>query len=246
MAGVKARYTRIFLDEWDISAASMNVDIDTSVSTEDATTFQSDGKQSVAMAASTKIAIKGFFVDADADGDLEKEFSDALDTNVTVGVLLADSATEAGAPVYILVGTSPENVKIGAPAAGLLTVEGTFADGTTGKRRGQLVYRGVVSATGAKTNIDVGAAGAAGGDVYVFVQAITGTATNATVTVESATTAGGSYSTEATVTFSAVGAYAATMTGTVNRYIKLNTTSLGGATNFTIAVVACVDGVTQN
>ncbi len=162
MAATKGRYTRIFLDEWDISAASMNVDIDTSVTTEDATTFQADGKISVAMAASTKFAIKGYFVGANVDGDLEKEFSASLDTNVTVGVLLADSTADTGAPVYVLVGTSPENVKIGAPATGLLTVEGTFTDGTTGKRRGQLVYRGVVSATGTKTNIDVGAAGAAG------------------------------------------------------------------------------------
>ena len=246
MAAMKGRYTRIFLDEWDISAASMNVDIETAVTSEDATTFQADGREVVAMTASTKIVIKGFFVTADGDGDLENEFQASLDTPVTLGVMLAESTADAGAPVYVLVGTSPENIKIGAPAAGLLTVDGTFTDGTTGKRRGLLLWRGAITTTGTKTAIDTGAAGAAGGDVYVFVQSITGTATDAAIAVESATTQGGSYSTEATQQFSAVGAFAAAMTGTVNRWLIINTTSMGGATAFTVAVVACVDGVTQN
>ena len=35
------------------------------------------------------------------------------------------------------------------------------------------------------------------------------------------------------------------MTGTVDKRLRLSVNSLGGATNFTIAVVAAITGVTQ-
>ena len=124
-------------------------------------------------------------------------------------------------------------------------MDGTFGGGDAGMRRGLLLWRGVVSATGNQTAIDFAAAGSAGGDVFVFVQAITGAATNASIKVQSATTQAGTYADEATVTFSAVGAYSAAMTGAVSRWLRVNVASMGGATAITLAVVACVDGVTQ-
>lgn len=48
--------------------------------------------------------------------------------------------------------------------------------------------------------------GSAGGDIYAWALSITGTATNASVEVQSATTQGGTYADEGTVTFSARGA----------------------------------------
>jgi hypothetical protein len=81
--------------------------------------------------------------------------------------------------------------------------------------------------------------------VYVWVQSITGTATNASIKVQSATTEGGTYADEATVTFSAVGDASAAMTGAISQWLRVNVASMGGATSITLAVVACVDGVTQ-
>lgn len=243
----KAKYTRIFIDDLDVSAASTNVDIDTTVATEETTTFQAAGITKMTTDPSTKVTLKGYFVTANGAGDLEKELQARLatETPVYVGVLLADSTSEAGAPVYVLASTSGDALKVSAPAKGLITVDGEFVDGTVGRKRGVLLWRGSITTTGTKTAIDIGAAGSVGGNVYVFVQSITGTATNAAIVVESATTQGGSYSTEATQQFSAVGAFAAAMTGTINRWLRINTSSMGGATAFTVAVVACVDGVTQ-
>jgi hypothetical protein len=79
----------------------------------------------------------------------------------------------------------------------------------------------------------------------LFVTTITGSATNADIDVESSATQAGVYASEGTLTFSAVGAYAIDLTGTVNRWVRINTTDLGGATSFAVIVAVAVDGVTQ-
>ena len=79
----------------------------------------------------------------------------------------------------------------------------------------------------------------------MFVTTITGSATNAAIKVQSAATEGGSYADEGTFTFSAIGAYAVTLSGTVDRWVRINTTDLGGATSFVVNAIVCVNGVTQ-
>jgi hypothetical protein len=182
-------------------------------------------------------------------GGWEQELYDrfaALNTT-QVGLMLADSATgDAGMPVYVLPLTSADSMKITAPATGVLGIDGSFMAGDYGLRRGICLWYGAITATGNKTAYDIGAAGSSGGDIYVWVFSITGSATNASIKVQSATTQGGTYADEGTVTFSAVGrATSAAMTGTVNQWLRVNVASMGGATGFTIAVVATVDGVTQ-
>ena len=182
-------------------------------------------------------------------GGWEQELYDRFAaTNVSqVGLMLADSATgDAGMPTYVLPLTSADQMKITAPATGVLGIDGNFMAGDTGLKRGVCLWYGAISATGNKTAYDIGAAGSTGGAIYVWVFSITGSATNASIKVQSATTQGGTYADEGTVTFSAVGAAtSAAMTGTVNQWLRVNVASMGGATGFTIAVVATVDGVTQ-
>jgi len=133
------------------------------------------------------------------------------------------------------------------PVDGALAVNGGW-NGGSGIKRGLRVWSGTFSATGAQSTpayIDIGAAGTAGGFAYLHIQAITGAATDAVILVESDTATNfASAATEATFTFSAVGAQEQAMAGTVNRYIRLNCTDLGGATNFTVVAIACVSGVT--
>jgi hypothetical protein len=50
--------------------------------------------------------------------------------------------------------------------------------------------------------------------------------------------------THGTFTFSAVGGTALTWSGATGRYIRLNCTSLGGATSFVVTGAAGVTGVT--
>jgi hypothetical protein len=131
-----------------------------------------------------------------------------------------------------------------APAKSLMTLNGAWAKGRGGSR-GIRVFSGSISGTGNATSVDLGSAGSNGGKAYLFVQSITGSATNASFKVQSSTTEGGAYADEGTFTVSAVGGYEVTMSGTVNRWVRLNTSSMGGATGFTVVLVVCVSGVTQ-
>lgn len=141
-----------------------------------------------------------------------------------------------------------QRLAINAQVGQLITVAGNWP---TLKSSGARMYRGyqvagaAVTGTGAVTGIDFGAAGSDGGKAFVFVTSITGSATNATITIESDTDSGhGTTATEGTATFSAVGCQEVTLSGTVNRYVRANVTSLGSATGFTFFAIVCLKDVT--
>ena len=234
----------------DMSTRTASAEISMSIGTEEVTAFQATAKEFITTDPESSIKLTGYVSSLAADsGGWEQELYDrfaALNT-AQVGLMLSDSASgDAGMPVYVLPLTSADQMKITAPATGVLGIDGNFMAGDTGLKRGICLWYGAITGTGNKTAYDIGAAGSTGGAIYVWVFSITGTATNASVKVQSATTEGGTYADEGTVTFSAVGAAtSAAMTGTVNRWLRVNVASMGGATGFSIAVVATVNGVTQ-
>lgn len=242
---IKGTQARFLLDGYDFSSSSNSVIATMTHDSEDGTALQATARVNIAMLPRGTIEVAGYFAPTTAgtdDGELEKELYDRLAAanNVTAAAIYGtDQTLSVG---YVLPSTSGSGLTITAPVAGLITLEGMFADQTM--YRGHQIYRGTISATGTTTALDVGAAGSAGGKAYLFIQTITGTATNATVDIESATTEGGAYASEGTFTFSAVGVQAVTMSGTVNRWLRLNCTSKGGATSFLVLCVACVSGVT--
>ena len=73
----------------------------------------------------------------------------------------------------------------------------------------------------------------------MHVSAIGGTATSATIDVESSID-NLSFASEGTFTFSAVGGFTLALSGTVNRYLRINLTSMGGATSITLQVAASI------
>lgn len=246
----KGRWSRLWLDDMDMSTRTASAEVSMSIGTEEVTAFQATAKEFITTDPESSIKLTGYVSSLAADtGGWEQELNDrfaALNT-AQVGLMLSDSASgDAGMPVYVLPLTSADQMKITAPATGVLGIDGNFMAGDTGLKRGVCLWYGAISATGNKTAYDIGAAGSTGGAIYVWVFSITGTATNASIKVQSATTEGGSYADEGTVTFSAVGkATSAAMTGTVNRWLRVNVAGMGGATGFSIAVVATVNGVTQ-
>ena len=250
MSGTKGRWSRLWVDDFDMSTRTASAEVNTSIGTEEVTAFQATAKEFITTDPESSIKITGYVSSLTADsGGWEQELYDRFGALKTtqVGLRLADSATgDAGMPCYVLPLTSADQMKISAPATGVLGIDGSFMAGDTGLKRGVCLWYGAITATGNKTSYDIGAAGFAGGDMYGWVFSITGSATNASVKVQSSATEGGTYLDEGTVTFSAVGAAtSAAMTGTVNQWLRVNIASLGGATGFSIAVVATVDGVTQ-
>ena len=234
----------------DMSTRTASAEVSMSIGTEEVTAFQATAKEFITTDPESSIKITGYVSSLAADtGGWEQELNDrfaALNT-AQVGLMLSDSASgDAGMPVYVLPLTSADQMKITAPATGVLGIDGNFMAGDTGLKRGICLWYGAITGTGNKTAYDIGAAGSTGGAIYVWVFSITGTATNASIKVQSSTTEGGTYADEGTVTFSATGkATSAAMTGTVNRWLRVNVASMGGATGFSIAVVATVNGVTQ-
>lgn len=238
---VHGRYTRILLDEFDFSGVNNTAEVAVSSESIDVTTFQATGKEFVTVGAEGMITHNGYYTGSGAS-DLETALQARMGTSTSVAaVLLGTNATSY--PAYVLPNTGTKDMTINGSTGAVVTLNGGYHSGD-GIKRGIVIFRGTISATGNQTSVDFASAGSNGGYVYVFVQTITGTATSASVKVQSSSD-NSTFADEATLTFSAVGVQSGTMTGTVNRYIRLNTASLGGATSFVVVAVACVSGVTM-
>lgn len=243
MAGIKGVNTRMLIGGYLLSSQTNSSTVAVTGERIETTPFEATGKEYITMPPTAQVDIGGYMTFDTANGaTFENQVRSAIDTADTVGVVHYDTAL-AGSPAYVLPGAYTTNMQLQAPVAGVMTVSGSFIS-DTGLRRGVCVYSGTISATGTTTPIDIGAAGSAGGYAYLFVTTETGTGTSADIDIESATTSGGTYTSEGTFTFSAIGDVAVTMSGTVNRYLRLNCTDLGGATSWVVTCIACVSGVT--
>lgn len=247
MAGILATKTRLVVgsatEAWDFSGVSNVLEVSLAGEKIENTRFQDTAKTFTTGDVSGSISQNGYF-DNTGTGSFEQEMAQAMD-GVELLYIGAIFGTNQSTPVaYVSPGTNVEGLKVSAPIGGLITVEGSWFDGL-GIKRGFQVHRGVISATGTTTHIDIGAVGSAGGFAWLWVTDITGTATGADIVLQSDSDSGfGTAATEGTFTFSGKGAFQVTLSGTVNRYLRLNTTDMGGATNFTVCVVAAVSGVT--
>jgi hypothetical protein len=238
---IKARYTRILVDGADLSSQNNNVTVSVNTDNQDVTTFQATARAFLTMDPEGSIQHDGYFDSAAMEAQLE----DIIANNDAVYVGVGFGTGTNGYPIYVLKNSPAAGLTVNSAVGDVITVSGSWATGE-GLQRAIELYTGAVAATGALTGRDLGAAGSAGGAVYVWVTSITGTATDAVITVES--DSANTFATaalEATVTFSATGGYAAAMTGVIGRYVRVNVTDLGGATGFTFVCAVVVDGVTQ-
>ena len=243
MAGIKGINTRILVGGYLLSSQTNSTNMQATNNSVETTPFEATAKEYVTLPPDANIDLNGYLTfDTATDATFEKRLHTSLTTADTVGLIYYNTAV-AGSPAYVMPSAYTDNMQIQAPVAGVVTVNGSYTS-AVGVRRGICVYSGTVSATGTTTAIDIGAAGSAGGYAYLFVTTETGTGTNADIDIESATTSGGTYASEGTFTFSGISAVAVTLSGTVNRWLRINTTDLGGATSWYVTCIACVSGVT--
>lgn len=240
---VRGSYTKLLIDEFDFSGSSNSLSVNGNVAALETTAFQDTGTAYLPGLPGGMITHNGYY-DGKGAGQIEQEIHALLGTSSTVYTAAMLGTNTNACPAYVTKSTWGEQLTIDMPVDGLITLSGQWP-AVMGFSRGLRIYEGTLSSTGTQTARDFASAGSNGGTAYLFVQTITGTATNATIDVESATTEGGSYSSEGTFTFSAVGVQTMTLSGTVNRWLRLNVTSLGGATDFTVVAIVCVTGVTQ-
>lgn len=235
--------SKLLVNEFDFSSQSNSVEVDLSTQRIETTVLQSTGGETTATASTGSIAQNGYFLDK-AAGMFEQELAAQIANGTTLYVAALFGTDVAACPSYVARQATAENMKIAAPVDGVLTMSGKWFEGQ-GIKRGLRAYEGVISATGAQAQIDLGAAGVAGGFAWLFVQDKTGTITGATITLETATVVGfTSPVTKGTFTFSALGGYEIALSGAMGRYARINCTGKGGATSFTVVAIVASSGVT--
>lgn len=241
MATVLGANVKILIDEFDLSGQNNSLQAVLNVPEMDVTAMQDTGVMSEPGVPANTLSHKGYFTGIGA-GLMEQELKARLGSGsaVHLGVLL-DTAN-APAVSYMSRRAWGQQLTVDAPVKELITLAGKWP-AALNMERGFCVFDGTLTATGAQEAIDLGAAGAAGGIAYVFVQAVTGSG-SATLKVRSSSTQAGTYVDEATFTVTAVGAQRAVITGAVARWLRLECTGLTGITALRVVVLAGVKGVT--
>jgi len=243
MAPTKGTNASLFVDEFKFDSATAKLTVDINVGEGSAMSLASTGEEYAALLGTMRIMQDGYVQGFNAD-EFEAELYDRLGvTGVVVSALFGTQNTAC--PAYIIPDAFDTKMEFAAPIKDVMTLNGEWAASDDCYRGIRIVDQVTISATGAEDAIDLETAGSNGGLFVVHVTAITGSATDAMVKLQSASTEGGSYSDEATVTFSDVGGFTAVVSDAVDRWVRLNCTSLGGATSFVVTAIACVDGVTM-
>ena len=244
---VKGCKGRIFVDQYDFSLDTNGITIDFETPVLESSTFQACDIQKQPSLNGVVIKQNGYFDDG-AEGGLDKEINDRLGVagNFIVTTIIG---TDQTIPVaYSMNYAFAKSLNLNTPVVELITINAEWvSQGTDGRAafRGYQVYYGTLSATGAVTGIDFGAAVSAGGKAFLHIVTITGTATNAQIKIQSDSASNfATAADEGTFTFSAVGTQTVDLSGTVNRYVRANVVTLGGATSFLVALVVCTNGGT--
>lgn len=248
-------YSHILVNQFDFSGISTDMAVEITGNSIDATTFQSTAKKNVVAPTESTIRQTSLWRHDTATPTPDVNVDAAMNTYLgnaaaTVSALIMTEV--AACPSYTQQNCSTATMSIEAATAELLRINGDWVGDSA--RRGLRVFgkhstwsNGVVSSAAASTGIDTGAAGSNGGIAILHLHTITGATTGIDITLQSDSDSGfGTAATEASFTMTAVGVQVVNMTGTVNRYLRINTTDLGGATSFVATVLAVVRGVTAS
>lgn len=243
---VRGNKAKFFISEIPLSLSVSQINGQNSVNVIAYNVLQTDGTLKIPSINMQNIAINGYMQSSSAD-DIRGRAQAALsDTDESITILLGTDQTPTVGQSFS--SSFASEFSIETPIDNLLTINAKFENVTDGIYGYCLANEETVSATGITDTayVDFGAQGTTGGDVILIVSDITGTATDATVTIESDDNTGfTSAATEATLQFSAVGVITGSLSGTVDRYIRINVTDLGGATDFAITVIVGINGITQ-
>jgi hypothetical protein len=242
---VRAKNSRVLVDGYEVTGQTSGIIIDGQVGVLEWMVLQATAVEKEPNFATIVMTHNGYFFGPTA-GYLYEELADRIESNDPT-VVTAILGTQYPAPIAYVIPTSfAQQLRIDAPIANLMTVTGNWPVGTERAYRGYVAYYGSISATGAKTAIDLGAAGTAGGKAWLHLIGVTGSLSGAVdIDLESDTTNSfsGAETVEATFTNAARGVQAQALSGNIGRYARINTVGLGGATALQVAVIVAVNGV---
>ena len=240
--GVRGWRGRLLLDQYDFSLDTFSATFSATADALESSNWQSSARQYQPDAAKSELTVTGYYTGA-AAGTIYTEIRSRLGTESPAWVAWLLNTAALGNPAYVLRSSWGNNVTIDTPVDEMLKFDATFQGAGAG---GLTLLDGTITATGNGSVIDFTTAGSAGGMAYLVVRSITGTATNASVSVQSSATSGmASPTTHGALTFSAVGVQELVITGAIGRYCRVVINSLGGATAFAASLVLCVNDVTM-
>lgn len=223
---MKGTELRIWVDEFDFSSATSQVDVNIESGEAEDTSLASTAQEFEPLLAKTTVAQNGYF-----QGVLPAGFAAELEDRFEAGDAIVTVITEqsdADCACYVLPAADNYSMVFGAPANNLVTLNGQWGT-SVATVRGRRVFDGTFDAIEDGASVDFGAGSTTGGKAFLHVASITGTAVGADVKVQSSAD-NNTWADEGTFTLSAVGGYALDLSGTVNRYIRLSCSDLGGAT----------------
>lgn len=240
--GVKAYRGRLLVDEFDFSLDTFAAALSLTAEALESSNWQSSAMQYQPDAVSGNLTFTGYYTGNDA-GDIYQEIYSRLGTETAAWVAWLLNTAAVGNPAYVLATAWGSSVTVNTPVNELLKFDGQFEGIVSG---GLTLLDGAVTATGNGTVVTLPGAGSTGGTAYLFVRDITGTAVDASVTIECDTVVGMTTPTDkGSITFSDVGVYTLAVSGTVETYVRIVIDDLGGATDFTAALVLAVNDVTM-
>ena len=245
LAAVHGKGTKVYLDEFDLSAYFQSADISATLDTAETTGFGATAKTFIQGLADASISLGGMW-SADTDGS-DEELA-ALLANATSPILsIPTGAGVIGGGVWIAQANetsyniSTPVVDIAAVSADFQCSPNTTANLTLGAAAGKQLTKGdsiAFGAVGAQTSVDNAAGTTAGGFALLHVPTNTIGGGTTTWQIEHST----NDSTWADLlTFTAVAAATASseliaVAGTVNRYIRASSTTAGSSGSITSMV----------
>ena len=245
MAATKGNVQAVLVDEFIFNSSVSEPQFAVAVDEVECTTIASTGKEYAPLMPDWSLELNGYMTGVAAD-EYEAEMKARLGVDgVTVAYIPVRTSTNT--PAYVMPAAFGNNMSFAAPTSGLITLNGGFRPSSDAYRGKLITYNTTVSGTGNGTSIDLGSAGSAGGYFFLHVHQIdddtSGTSTDSVIKMQSSSD-DSTFADEATITFSATGGYSAAMSGTVNRYIRISTTDLGGATTLEVTAIVYVANVT--
>lgn len=236
--------TRVLIDEFDFSGAFFAAETEHTVAELENTVFGAVAMTFEPGLASDKLMLRGYYA-GNAAGSVFRELRARMGAGgIDVPIAILIDPDDANCMVECSPDAWGQSLKISLAAPELITFELSTGAASNNAARGIRLREQIFSATGSTAAIDLGAAGVAGGWMYVFVHEITGTATGAVVRVQSSDAQAGTFTDDANIVISAVGGYAARLRTGIGRWSRVNVTNLGGASALRITVIVCVSGVT--
>ena len=234
----------VLIDEFNFTNSFFAATTERAVGELDSTAFGAGAIAAEPGLSSDKLTLRGYY-NGNQAGSIYKKLRERLgagSVNSLLGILI--DTDDVNCVAECNVNGWAKSLKVNLAAPELIAFDFNMFDAIS-MVRGLVLWRGSVNATVPKQTVDFELAGANGGQVFVFVHDITGTAVNAAIAIETA--ANYSFTSpilKTTVLFSGIGGYVVPMTGTTSRFLRANFTNLGGATAINVSVIAAVKGVT--